>query len=180
MLRIILNEQTPCTNPTENTKEWIEKNQTILRTFLAYCFHLKNAVGLASNQIAFRGNRIMDRFFATKSSGHWKIIINPELKSIKGDSIRCEEGCLTWPNRTIIAERYPSILVSYWNQDGSFIENEFLDDYEAQVWQHEINHLDGKQEILKDLPIKKEERLPGRNEPCFCGSGKKFKKCCGK
>jgi uncharacterized protein YchJ len=20
---------------------------------------------------------------------------------------------------------------------------------------------------------------PGRNEPCFCGSGKKFKKCCG-
>lgn len=20
--------------------------------------------------------------------------------------------------------------------------------------------------------------LPGRNEPCFCGSGKKFKKCC--
>ena len=21
-------------------------------------------------------------------------------------------------------------------------------------------------------------KLPGRNEPCFCGSGKKFKKCC--
>jgi len=20
--------------------------------------------------------------------------------------------------------------------------------------------------------------LPGRNEPCFCGSGKKFKQCC--
>jgi uncharacterized protein YecA (UPF0149 family) len=20
---------------------------------------------------------------------------------------------------------------------------------------------------------------PGRNDPCFCGSGKKFKKCCG-
>jgi uncharacterized protein YchJ len=20
---------------------------------------------------------------------------------------------------------------------------------------------------------------PGRNEPCFCGSGKKYKKCCG-
>jgi preprotein translocase subunit SecA len=23
-------------------------------------------------------------------------------------------------------------------------------------------------------------RLPGRNEPCPCGSGHKFKKCCGK
>lgn len=21
--------------------------------------------------------------------------------------------------------------------------------------------------------------LPGRNDPCSCGSGKKFKKCCG-
>ncbi len=23
------------------------------------------------------------------------------------------------------------------------------------------------------------ERSPGRNEPCSCGSGKKYKKCCG-
>ena len=23
-------------------------------------------------------------------------------------------------------------------------------------------------------------RGPGRNDPCPCGSGKKFKKCCGK
>ncbi|MCV5090987.1 SEC-C metal-binding domain-containing protein, partial [Klebsiella pneumoniae] len=22
------------------------------------------------------------------------------------------------------------------------------------------------------------EKLPGRNDPCQCGSGKKFKKCC--
>ncbi|MCL4786435.1 MAG: SEC-C domain-containing protein [Verrucomicrobia bacterium] len=22
------------------------------------------------------------------------------------------------------------------------------------------------------------QKLPGRNEPCTCGSGKKFKKCC--
>ena len=26
-------------------------------------------------------------------------------------------------------------------------------------------------------PITK-EALPGRNEPCPCGSGKKYKKCC--
>jgi SEC-C motif-containing protein len=24
------------------------------------------------------------------------------------------------------------------------------------------------------------EKLPGRNDPCTCGSGKKFKKCCGR
>lgn len=22
------------------------------------------------------------------------------------------------------------------------------------------------------------DAIPGRNDPCFCGSGKKFKKCC--
>ncbi|MBN2195705.1 MAG: SEC-C domain-containing protein [Polyangiaceae bacterium] len=24
------------------------------------------------------------------------------------------------------------------------------------------------------------ERVPGRNDPCYCGSGKKYKKCHGK
>jgi uncharacterized protein len=25
----------------------------------------------------------------------------------------------------------------------------------------------------------KRRQMPGRNDPCRCGSGKKFKKCCG-
>ncbi|WP_422133511.1 YchJ family protein [Endozoicomonas sp. ALD040] len=29
--------------------------------------------------------------------------------------------------------------------------------------------------IYPDIPA----RLPGRNDPCLCGSGKKYKKCCG-
>jgi preprotein translocase subunit SecA len=29
-------------------------------------------------------------------------------------------------------------------------------------------------------PVKRETRKVGRNEPCPCGSGKKYKKCCGK
>ena len=35
---------------------------------------------------------------------------------------------------------------------------------------------DGPQE--KKQPVKKAEK-PGRNDPCPCGSGKKYKKCCG-
>ncbi|MCU0722658.1 MAG: preprotein translocase subunit SecA [Planctomycetes bacterium] len=31
----------------------------------------------------------------------------------------------------------------------------------------------------KPKPFKREERKVGRNEPCPCGSGKKYKKCCG-
>jgi preprotein translocase subunit SecA len=29
-------------------------------------------------------------------------------------------------------------------------------------------------------PIRNESRRIGRNDPCPCGSGKKFKKCCGR
>ena len=36
--------------------------------------------------------------------------------------------------------------------------------------------------IISDgtIPYKKETKKIGRNEPCPCGSGKKYKKCCGK
>ena len=34
-------------------------------------------------------------------------------------------------------------------------------------------------EAEKKTPIKKEKKV-GRNDPCPCGSGKKYKNCCGK
>jgi preprotein translocase subunit SecA len=38
---------------------------------------------------------------------------------------------------------------------------------------------DGK-ETLKKTPKKKTQEKVGRNDPCPCGSGKKYKMCCGK
>jgi preprotein translocase subunit SecA len=32
----------------------------------------------------------------------------------------------------------------------------------------------------RQLPIRKTTPEVGRNEPCPCGSGKKYKNCCGK
>ncbi len=34
-------------------------------------------------------------------------------------------------------------------------------------------------EMVKQKPVVREEPKVGRNDPCPCGSGKKFKKCCG-
>ena len=36
----------------------------------------------------------------------------------------------------------------------------------------------GGDESLKKTPVRKDKK-PGRNDPCPCGSGKKYKKCCG-
>ena len=35
---------------------------------------------------------------------------------------------------------------------------------------------------IPDAPVEqaKGAEAPGRNDPCPCGSGKKYKKCCGK
>jgi len=34
-------------------------------------------------------------------------------------------------------------------------------------------------EPVKKKPVKRTEKKIGRNAPCPCGSGKKYKKCCG-
>ncbi|MFQ5428006.1 MAG: SEC-C metal-binding domain-containing protein, partial [Thermodesulfobacteriota bacterium] len=36
-----------------------------------------------------------------------------------------------------------------------------------------------EQEREKATPIEREGEKIGRNDPCTCGSGKKYKKCCG-
>ncbi len=33
---------------------------------------------------------------------------------------------------------------------------------------------------VKKQPVVKKQKKPGRNDPCPCGSGKKYKKCCGR
>jgi preprotein translocase subunit SecA len=35
---------------------------------------------------------------------------------------------------------------------------------------------------IPDAPVERARAVdtPGRNDPCPCGSGKKYKKCCGK
>ena len=35
-------------------------------------------------------------------------------------------------------------------------------------------------EVQMNLPVRREAPKVGRNEPCPCGSGRKFKDCCGK
>ena len=38
----------------------------------------------------------------------------------------------------------------------------------------------GEDGTVKKVPMKADKKKPGRNDPCPCGSGLKYKKCCGK
>lgn len=59
----------------------------------------------------------------------------------------------------------------YINGEGSIYDN-----FQSQ---HDDDHgYDDEVEVQK--PFEREEIKIGRNDPCPCGSGKKYKKCCGK
>jgi len=59
--------------------------------------------------------------------------------------------------------------------------------FEENDWKYTIELEPDKPEDITDLEIllnplkpKIAEKKVGRNEPCPCGSGKKYKKCCGR
>ncbi|MFA9398533.1 MAG: SEC-C metal-binding domain-containing protein [Clostridiaceae bacterium] len=54
--------------------------------------------------------------------------------------------------------------------------------YELKEWDDILSQQDKKdikKEWTKSVTATKEDKV-GRNDPCPCGSGKKYKKCCGK
>jgi preprotein translocase subunit SecA len=40
-------------------------------------------------------------------------------------------------------------------------------------------HFSHGDEVERPVTVRREGRKVGRNDPCPCGSGKKYKKCCG-
>jgi SWIM/SEC-C metal-binding protein len=63
---------------------------------------------------------------------------------------------------------------------------EFESIFKEKGWKYTIELEPDKPEDITDLeillnPIKTKiaEKKVGRNEPCPCGSGKKYKRCCG-
>lgn len=66
-----------------------------------------------------------------------------------------------------------------------FIASYLADGEPGQM--HEISRFlrqDGRWYYLDGEQVESTQRramkMPGRNDPCYCGSGRKFKKCCGR
>jgi peptide deformylase len=181
MFEIIKSQHTPKLPSMKKPVEWIEKNEELLNDFLTFA-KTQDAVGLASNQVQFKDARIQDRFIAIKIQDEWMIAVNPRIRKHIGKSTTKLEGCLTWGNaKLIVAERSHNVDIDFYTIGGEYTKSRITDEYEAQVWQHEINHIEGVKENLIDRTpvgsITRGHGKIGRNEPCPCGSGKKYKKC---
>ena len=182
---VIPNQQTPRVPDIEDIELFFIQNIQKLQAFKDYAWSRLDAAGLAANQCSLDGERFMARVFAFREfntndrAPRWKLIIDPVINEYVGiKEIRCE-GCLTWRGKMVVAERSRAVRVSYYDELGQSHNNELYSGFESQVWQHEVNHLNGIEEHIEERSFLQPKRIDvGRNEKCPCGSGKKYKQCC--
>ena len=166
------------------TKDIEITNETLqlTRDFKKFAMRTPNCCGLALPQCGINKRICIVR--DEENKGTWIAAINARITGVE-EPVRDEkELCLSHPGKIVLAERYHKVRVQYWDAESNeevIIEPE---GFQAQIWQHEIAHLDGEEEVLVEDPngirftYKRDEPKIGRNDPCPCGSGKKYKRCC--
>jgi peptide deformylase len=98
------------------------------------------AVGIAAPQVG-----IGRRLFAAAVNGEQRAFINPRLEEWTEDEwyTGSAEGCLSIDGVSSIVERPASISVEFDTPEGDHITGYTLEDYDAKVFLHEYDHLDG-------------------------------------
>ena len=181
-------------NPVINKKlrkVSVDEGLKIAEELLNILSERKDGIGLAANQIGY------DAAVAVVNVREPLILINPVIKE-QWDEIPYYEGCLSYPKKGVHTKRYKNIIIhteqeeSDWYFSGAETSNEGKGTWEEQgrkqdqelrilesvCIQHEIDHLNGMRCLDRAVDVTyRAEKKPGRNEPCHCGSGKKYKKC---
>lgn len=112
----------------------IQQMSEVLKTFGKF------AAGLAANQI---GKKCRVFIYHDENTGKIRSIINPYI--IQGEGKHLDfEGCLSFPHTWALIPRYTDIKVKFVDfYTMSEVEEDFTA-FEARLFQHEIEHLDGR------------------------------------
>ena len=183
---IIPNEQTPKVGEldlqlTSEVEGYIEEHRAELEAFLEFAKTQTTAVGLAANQCSLNGKRFMVCAFALRNilNHTWSLVIDPFIYKYVGIKEIKAEGCLTWKGQKILAERSRAVVVDYFDIDSNRHQDELNKGFMGQIWQHEVNHLNGvPEQIVSQSTPDPPPITVGRNEKCPCGSNLKYKHCC--
>ena len=171
----------------------VEEGEKIAAELFKILATRKDGIGLAANQVG------IDAAVAVVNVREPIVLINPKIIS-KEVEIPFYEGCLSYPGKGVNTKRYRDVIISTeqsesdwyfsgaqvpkdgkgsWEKEQSNNEDAQLRVLESVCVQHEIDHLNGVvcMDRKRETTIVKDRKV-GRNEPCPCGSGKKYKKCC--
>jgi len=187
-----LKEDNPLINK-KLRKVSVEEGLKVATELLEILVKRKDGIGLAANQVGINAS------VAVVNVREPIILINPEVVEVS-EEIPYYEGCLSFKGKSIQTKRYKNIIITTEQEEGelyfSGVENpsdgkgsweessdkkqdEELRLLEAICIQHEIDHLNGMTIMdRKMISTVINTAKIGRNEPCPCGSGKKYKKCC--
>jgi len=135
----------------------------------------KNGIGLAAPQIGIAKDIAIVRLPKMNFN-----LVNAKLVQGYDPAVFTDEGCLSFPGRLENTTRFQEVhITNNLVEPYSFIATGFV----AVVCQHELDHLNSTlfmdRSIPKQTPVVRKAKI-GPNEPCVCGSGKKYKKCCGR
>ena len=133
----------------------------------------KDGFGLSAIQIG-----ILKKVALIKYKDKIYKLLNTTIVEGNDEFIFKGEGCLSFLGVHKNTIRYASIKVIDDNL-GTFLLNIRDDNLLTIIFQHEVDHMEGLTIFDRvQKPIQKLEKI-GRNDLCPCGSGKKYKKCCG-
>ena len=154
----------------------VEEGYDIARKLFQILNKRGDGIGLAANQVG------IDASVAVVNVKEPIVLVNPKIIR-KEEETRYYEGCLSFPKKGCHTKRYKIVEVEVDNMESNMTfgaGNTDLDLLESVCVQHEIDHLNGMRILDRamELTIKRDKPKIGRNEPCPCGSGKKYKKCC--
>ena len=115
--------------------------------------------------------------FIMKIKGQVLRVLNPMIVDRSEPCIIPNEGCLSFPGRTVNTDRYMQITAQYEDYDtGKLCKSVFYGE-EAIVFQHEYDHVAG----ITIFDREHHSISIGRNDPCpLCiaeGINIKYKKC---
>jgi len=134
-----------------------------------------NGIGLAAIQIGIPLQAAIIRVDKYKLN-----FMNPEVHAVRDPMLFKGEGCLSVPGEYCTTRRYKYIDVAYLETNGCHTYTT-LGNMPAIVFQHELDHMAGKLFLTHKHvvePVTRDGEKIGRNDPCPCGSTKKYKKCC--
>lgn len=145
-------------------------------------------IGLSAIQIG-----IPKRLSLIKHRGIYISLINPVVVENDEEFVFTGEGCLSIPGVYVDTVRYRHFVIdnNVIDEDKFRVERQYYyfdpllrgkdpNGLTPIVVQHEMDHFDGVLMLdkkAKTVP-KVSQKSIGRNEPCPCGSGLKYKKCC--
>ena len=183
-------------NPVINKKlrkVSIDEGLHIAKDLFNILANRKDGIGLAANQVG------IDAAVAVVNIREPRILINPVIKE-QWDEVPYYEGCLSYPKKGVKTKRYRNVIIHTEQEEGDWYfsgvetsgegkgswenptknKDDELRLLESICVQHEIDHLYGKTMMDREdktEPIRAKNKI-GRNDPCYCGSKKKYKKCC--